>query len=299
MDAPSGRSIHLRAGGYEAVVVEVGAGLRTLTRSGYDVVDGYPPSAMCSGGRGQVLIPWPNRIGDGRYTFRGEAHRLSLSEPVNSNAIHGLTRWVNWSLLDHAADSALWGYRLPPQPGYPFALDLSIAYTLTTTGLRVEVTASNVGDDPAPYGHGAHPYLSVGRRIDDCELTLPASTRLVVDGRGLPSGTEPVEQANVDFRHPGSIGGTTLDDPFTDLAREPDGTARVLLRDPATERTATLWADASYAWLQVFSGDTLSSRRREALAVEPMTCPPDAFNSGTDLVVLEPGDTHTGTFGLA
>jgi aldose 1-epimerase len=299
MGSPAGRSVALRSGSYEAVVVEVGGGLRSLTRAGLDVVDGYRADEMSSAGRGQLLVPWPNRIRDGRYRFGGSTHQLALSEPAGRTAIHGLTRWVSWSLLESTDTRARWGHWLPPQPGYPFALRLRVSYDLGPTGLRVEVTATNVGDTPAPYGHGAHPYLTVGRRVDDCELTLPAAVGLEMDERGLPGARRSVDGSEVDFRARRRIGATALDRPFTELRRDDEGQVTVVLRDPETDRQATLWAGPAYPWLQAFTGDTLPTRAREALAVEPMTCPPDAFNTGTDLVTLQPGDTHTGVFGIS
>lgn len=298
MSSPSGHAVHLSAGGYEAVVVEVGAGLRSLTRAGLDVVAGHGPEEMATGGRGQLLVPWPNRVRDGRYRFGGREHQLPLSEPGRHNASHGLTRWVNWSLLDHDAASAIWGYTLHPQPGYPFLLELTVGYQVTAEGLTVDVTATNLGDDPAPFGHGAHPYLTVGRRIDECELLLPATARCEVDDRKLPGPAVAVRGTAYDFTRSRAIGSTVFDHPFTALRADEDGITRSVLRDPDTGRAATLWADAAYPWLQVFSGDELARGARGSLAVEPMTCPPDAFNSGADLVVLQPGESDTGRFGI-
>ena len=297
--SPSGEDITIRHGDYEAVVVEVGAGLRTLKRRGDDVVAGYAEDEMCSAGRGQQLLPWPNRIRDGRYEFDRSTYQLPLTEVARHNAIHGLTRWANWVLLDRSDSLARGGLRLRPQPGYPFSLEIEVEYSLSDDGLRVEVVTANVGTSPAPYGHGAHPYLTVGRRIDDCELTLPAGARCETDERGLPGEAEDVAGGPYDFRSPRLIGGTTFDHPFTRLEADPDGLTRVTLRDPDTGRSASLWAESAYPWLQVFSGDGLGARAREALAVEPMTCPPDAFNSGVDLIVLQPGESHASVFGIA
>jgi aldose 1-epimerase len=297
MSSPSGQAVVLRSGDYEAEVVEVGAGIRALRKGSFDVVAGYSAGEMSSGGRGQILLPWPNRVEDGRYEFDGQVLQLPLSEASKRNAIHGLTRWVNWQLASQSATHAAWTYRLHPQPGYPFVLDLAVDYTLSAGGLRVDVSATNTGDRAAPYGHGAHPYLTVGRRIDDCELTLPAETRCEVDERGVPGKPEPVAGGPYDFRAARVIGDTVLDHPFSGLPGA--GTAAVvILRDPASGRTSTLTADAAYPWLQAFSGETLSSGAREALAVEPMTCPPNAFRSGTDLVVLQPGESHSSGFTL-
>ncbi|MBA2445619.1 MAG: aldose 1-epimerase family protein [Nocardioidaceae bacterium] len=295
MSAPSGRGVPLSYGDYEAEVVEVGAGLRALRKQRRELVDGYAPTQMCSGGRGQVLTPWPNRVADGRYEFGGTTYQLPLSEAAAGNAIHGLTRWVNWSLLDRSPASARWGYSLHPQPGYPFELDLTVDYTLSDKGLRVQTAAVNVGAVAAPYGQGAHPYLTVGRRIDECELTLSATTKAASDQRGLPGDPEPVIGGPFDFAEARLIRDTTFDDPFGGVT---EGQV-ALLRDPDSGRSAALCVDSTYRWVQLFSGDKLPDRPRCALAVEPMTCPVNAFNSGVDLIILEPGATHQGTFAIS
>jgi aldose 1-epimerase len=292
MSEPSGRQVVLRGGTYEATVVEVGAGLRTLARDGTDIVAGYPADAICTGGRGQLLLPWPNRIEDGSYEFAGGRLQLPLSEPAKHNASHGLVRWVSWTLADTAESAATWTYRLAPQPGYPFGLDLALTYDVSDDGLWVRIEASNRGAAVAPFGLGMHPFLTVGRRIDDCELLVPAATRCEIDARGLPSAPAPVEATAYDFREARRIGSTVLDHPFGDVEHD-DGWATVVLRDPDGGREVRLAADGSIRWFQLFSGETLASGARDALAVEPMTCPPNAFRTGTDLIALQPGATHT------
>jgi aldose 1-epimerase len=98
------------------------------------------------------------------------------------------------------------------------------------------------------------------------------------------------------------LGRQALDTTFTNLVAGPEGTWRVDLAHPRTGRGVTLWADAkAYQWLQVFTGDSLPlpSRRVSGIAVEPMTCPPNAFNSGDDLLVLEPGQEFAAPWGIA
>lgn len=298
MAAPSGRNVGLEYGDYRATVVEVGAGLRTLSRSGLDLVNGYGGEQMCAGGRGQVLLPWPNRIEDGRYSFAGRHWQLPLTEPEHANAIHGLTRWIGWTLLDSDPSRARWGCHLHPQPGYGGDLELVVTYQLSDQGLRVETSATNVGDTPAPYGAGAHPYLTVGRLIDGCELRLPAATRCASSARGLPGPAEPADAHGFDFRTRRRIGSTVFDDVFGSIEYD-DGRAWAELRDPDNGRSTRLWLDSSYRWLQVFSGEGQGDLARQAVAVEPMTCPPNAFASTIDLVVLGPGDTHRAAFGIS
>ena len=296
---PSGEQIEIAAGDQRAVVVEVGAGLRAYTVDGRDVVDGYPPDEMASAGRGQVLIPWPNRIGDGTYEFGGTSHHLPLSEPEAGNAIHGLVRWVSWSVGERDGDRVVLGHTLHPQPGYPFSLSLTIEYALTDEGLRVTSTATNVGDRPCPYGSGQHPYVTLGAEsVDTLELRAPGQTVLQVDDRGLPTGAVPVEGTEFDFREARAIGPTKLDNAFTDLERDDDGRARVELRDPDGEGALSFWLDENYGYLQLFTGDPLPSVGRRSIAVEPMTCAPNAFRTGDGLLVLEPGATTTSSWGI-
>lgn len=283
-------------------MVEVGGGLRTYAFGGRDVLAGYPPDARCSAGRGQMLMPWPNRIRDGRYTFAGHDHQLPLSEPDRGNAAHGLVRWAIWSVLERAEDTVTLGCRLRPQPGWEWSLDLSVTYALTVSGLVVTPRARNVGTQAAPFGFGAHPYLSVGEnRVDEVELGIPAASRLELDDRLLPTGLVAVDGTGQDFREPRALGELELDTAFTDIAADADGRWRVTLTHPHTGRAVTLWADATaYPWLQVFTGDSLplTIRRTSGIAVEPMTCPPDAFNSGDDLLVREPGQEFEASWGI-
>jgi aldose 1-epimerase len=292
MTSPSGTDVALRSGPYEAHLAEVGGGLRTLTRDGLDVVEGYGPDQMCSAGRGQLLAPWPNRVEDGRYEFGGATLQLPLTEAAARNAIHGLVRWTPWTLEGSSQSTAQWSCRLYPQPGYPFALELAATYELSAQGLRLTFTAANVGAAPAPYGFGAHPYLTVGRKVDECVLTLPVSRYCAVDERGLPGEPQSVEGTSYDFRGGRQVGATVLDHPFTGLDH-PGAWSSATLVDPESGRSAQVSFDAAFNWLQVFSGDTHGASARRCLAVEPMTCPPNAFRSGVDVVALDPGETHT------
>jgi aldose 1-epimerase len=298
MISPSGQVVTLRSGPYVAEVVEVGGGIRSLTRDGDDVIAGWPADDMPRGARGQLLVPWPNRIEDGQYEFGGERLQLGLTEAGKRNAIHGLTRWVNWELVESEGDHAVWSYVLHPQPGYPFELSVAVSYVLGDGGLTVTVTAHNAGDRPCPYGVGAHPYLTVGRPLDECELTLPATTRCEVDARSLPSPPVDALGGPYDFTERRLVGPTVFDNPFSGVRYDDSGHATATLRDPATGRESALTFDASYRWLQVFSGDDHGARARESLAVEPMTCPPNAFRSGADLITLDPDSSHTATFTL-
>ncbi len=299
MVAPSGEQIEIAASGQRAVVVEMGGGLRVYSAGGRELLDGYEVDEPCTSGRGQVLIPWPNRLEDGSYEFEGKGHQLPLTEPETRTAIHGLVRDAAWSVAQRRPDRVVMKHALEPRPGYPFSLELSIEYILSESGLRVQTTATNVGRAACPYGGGAHPYLAVGTAtIDSAVLRAPGRTVLRSDERGLPAGAEPVEGTEYDFRRPKAIEETKLDHAFTDLERGEDGLARVQLGDPRHPRGRTLWVDQAYPYLMLFTGDPLPDVARRSLAVEPMTCPPNAFRTGEALIRLEPGESFTGAWGI-
>jgi aldose 1-epimerase len=300
MIAPSGEQIEIAFAAQRAVVVEVGGGLRAYSIAGRELLDGYAADEMCTSGRGQVLIPWPNRLEDGSYESEGRSHRLALNEPDTRTAIHGLVRWVSWRVAEREPHGVVMEHMLHPQPGYPFPLALRIEYALSEDGLRVRTTATNVGGEACPYGAGAHPYLTVGTEtVDPVILRAPGRTMIRSDERGLPVGAEPVAGTEYDFRRPKSIGKMQLDNAFTDLERGEDGLARVELRDPGGGEGLTLWVDETYPYLMLFTGDPLPDVNRRSLAVEPMTCPPNAFRTGESLIRLEPGSAFTSTWGIA
>jgi aldose 1-epimerase len=291
--------IELAAGDQRAVVDEVGGGIRSYTAGGRDVLDGYPAGRPSPSGRGQVLIPWPNRLEDGSYEFDGKRYELELNEPENRNAIHGLVRWEPWSVAEREPHRVVMTHALSPQPGYPFTLELRIEYALAMDGLTVRTTATNVGESTCPYGSGFHPYLTVGTEtVDSVILHLPAGTVVGADERGLPLAPAPVEGTEYDFHRPRPIGSTRLDHAFTDLVREEDGRARVALASLHPGSGLDLWVDETYGYLQVFSGDPLPDVKRRSLAVEPMTCPANAFRTGEGLIRLEPGASFTGAWGI-
>jgi aldose 1-epimerase len=299
----SGDQYEIVGGGYRAVVTESGAALRLLEHDGAPLLDGFGADQMAPGGRGQLLVPWPNRLRDGVYTFAGRQLQLPLTEPSRHNASHGLVRWVAWTVEEHTAHSVSLGYRLMAQTGYPWTLDLRVVHDLSADGLTVTQSATNLTPTPAPYASGAHPYLSVGPGpVDGWELTLPASTRSLVDDRLLPVGRADVTGSPYDFRVARPIRDLSFNHAFTDLARDADGVATVLLTDPATGRGAALWVDERHRWLQVYSADDVPATARRSLAVEPMTAQADAFRSGEDVVVLaaagDDGDEVSASWGI-
>ena len=289
--APSGEQHEIGHGRQRAVITEVGATIRSYEVDGMcQLLDGFGAGEMCTGGRGQPLVPWPNRIRDGRFRFGGRDHQLALTEPEQGNSIHGLVRWSNWRATERGSDRVLMRHVLHAQPGYPFVLDVALEYRLGDEGLEVTLAAINVSDADAPFAAGHHPYLRLDGPMSEWRLTLDAGAELIADERQIPTGEErDVAGTAADFRQSRPIGDQSLDSAFTNLARGRDGRAQVTLQDPRDHRL-TLWMDPGWDYVMLFTGDALTQpeRRRTGLAVEPMTAAPDAFRSGRGLRVLRP-----------
>jgi aldose 1-epimerase len=298
---PSGEQHEIRHGDQVVVVTEVGATLRAYSGGGLEVVDGFSMDEPSSAGRGQVLAPWPNRLDGGRYEFGGRSGAAAIDEPELGNAIHGLVRWLPWLLASKTDEAVALTCVLHPQPAYPWRLELGLEYRLAADGLEVTARATNASAEAAPFGLGFHPYLTMGITVDEVRLTIPASRRLTTDDRALPVGEQEVAGTEFDFTVGRTVGATRLDTCFTGLGRGSDGRSRARLESSDGDRGVEVWADEGFGYLQIYTGDTLepASRRRQAVAIEPMTCPPNAFASGVDVIRLEAGASWSGAWGTS
>jgi aldose 1-epimerase len=285
-DPPTGVEHALQRGRQRLVVSEAGGGARSWTVDGTELLASFAPGTRDAAFAGKPLMPWPNRMRDGRYRFEGREHRVELSEPENRTALHGLTLSSRWRASRTSPHAITMTHRLRDREGYPFALDLAVGYELDLGGVVVTLRATNAGDGRAPFGAGLHPYLSLG---GDVTLQVPARTTVPVDDRLLPTGPPaPVSGTELDFRHGRRLGDQRLDTCFGDLEHSAAGVASVTL---GGAMRLVVWMDDAFHFVQVFTADG-------AIAVEPMTCAPDAFNSGDGLLVLEPGASFTGRCGL-
>src|SRR5262245_50760764 len=141
---PAGQQWLIESDEQQAVVVEVGGGIRTYQYRGRDYLDGYAADEIAPYTAGQILAPWPNRLRDGQYTFDGSELTLPLNEPDQHNAIHGLVRWLPWQPDHSGPDQIGLSCRLAAQPGYPWTLDLTTEWTLGADGLTATHTATNL-----------------------------------------------------------------------------------------------------------------------------------------------------------
>jgi aldose 1-epimerase len=296
----TGQNIRLRHADYTASVVSLGASLRTLEHRGRPLVVPFAADELRPVYRGAVLAPWPNRVIDGRYTFDGEAQQLALTEPDRGHALHGLLVWADWTVEAITENVVGLATELAPSAGYPHRLVIECVYALGDDGLTTTVAARSIGSR-APYGVSAHPYLTAGgAALSSSRLTLPAARFVETSAeRLLPLGEKSVADAPFpDFRSPTTIGAAQVDHAFTGLAADDDGCYRVRLE--ADGLAVVLSWGSELPWVQIHTADRPEPELdRAGLAVEPMTCPPDAFNSGQDLVVLEPGERHTASWTIS
>ncbi len=297
---PSGEQIAIAHGDQRAVVTEVGATLRTYVKGGVSVIEGFAGDEVPTHGRGQVLYPWPNRIGDGEWNFSDRVARPTVDDVEHATASHGLVRWRPFRVDAVNQNRCVLSLLLHPTPDYPFLSEISVAYHLGSLGLTVTTTVTNRDEVPLPFGVGFHPYLSVTTpTIEGAQLEIPASAYVAVNDRQLPTGEIlPLAGNQLDFSKRKSVSGHELDVTYTELLRDDTGLATATLED-AQGGQIELSVDRNFPYLQVYTGDHLEKgRRRTSVAVEPMTCPPDALRSGKDVVVLEPGQHWAGSWRL-
>jgi aldose 1-epimerase len=299
MTAPALPRIALERGAVRAEITPLGAGLCGLRVDGRDLTEPVPPTAIAPQGNGLVLAPWPNRVRDGRWMLDGVAQQLAITEPAYDNASHGLLRNTAYRVVERTASSVELGALIAPQPGWPFTLDTRVTYRLDDDGVAVTHRVVNGSDAVAPWAVGAHPYLRSGAHpVEQLELMVAATAWLATDERLNALGIHPIDAAH-DLREPTALAGVDANTAYTGLGNA-DATGTIAeLRAPDGARTV-LWADPAFGWLQVYTPRDHPRPEGPGLAValEPMTAPPDALNSGIGLARLAPGAAWSASWGI-
>jgi len=300
----SGRQFVLEHAGARAEVGSLAAVLRWLTVDGIHLTEPVGPDVIAPMGCGIVLAPWPNRVRDGLWQVDGQPQQLDITEPPRGNAIHGLLRNTAYRLLEQTASSVTLGALIVPQHGWPFLLDTSVRYQLEPDGLTVTHAVQNLSSRRAPWAVGAHPYFRVGEvPVEQLTVTLTAEVRIQLDERSNAGAIHAVDAVGVggpgDLRGGRPLAGLTLDSPYGNLANR-DGRADIAWLTAPGGATTTLWADPAFGWIQAYTPPEFPRPVGPGLAValEPMTAPPDALNSGTDLIQLEPDASWSGSWGV-
>jgi len=295
----AGRKIVIEADGARAEIGTVAATLRSLSVAGVQLtephLDGSQPPPFASG---IILAPWPNRVRDGIWTHEGESRQLDITEPDRGNALHGLLRFADYEVRERTAHAVTLGALVPPQHGWPFLLDTWVRYEVRADGLTVTHGVTNLSPQRAPYGTGAHPFLRIGDTpVEDLVLTVAAATYIDVDERLNARGELPVDGTRYDARLGLRVGDLEFDTAFGGVTHRDGASAWLSAPDGAT---LELVQDVDWGYVQVFTTPVFPRPTGSgfAIAIEPMTAPPDALNSGRGLQWLEPGAASEGSWGL-
>lgn len=285
--------VSLRSGNYHAVLTSGGAGLASFTLCGIDLVMPHDPHTLPKGYSGQTLLPWPNRLRDGQYMWDGQLREFPCNDEATHTALHGLVAESDWDILDVQDDSARFGISVTASAAFPWSFESQVHYVLDSTrGLSVTITTRNLSDTPMPYGVSHHPYLRPGGGlVDEWVVQMPAQSVYEADEQMIPVRKHHVESFEQDYRSSRAMAGVSVDHCFTDL---PHGEWSTRITSEKTGVTVELHSDAR--WLQMYSADAIG---RGGVAVEPMTCPPNALATGEDLIIIPPGQEHTFSFRIA
>jgi aldose 1-epimerase len=237
-----------------------------------------------------VLFPFPGRLRDGRFTFRGKTYQLPLNDSTKQHAIHGFTPRNPWRVVDSNGDDEFafvtGQFRLrddlPAALGqWPADFRLSLTYKLHRNRLQVNATVENLGPGPLPFGLGYHPYFRLPG-VADPDVgghVLQANVDQVweTDANNLPTGWRPDVPPELDFRVPRSIGDTALDAVLTNVTVQPAGAGDMIelatLSHPGASGRLRVLADPVFRELVLFTPP-----HRRAVAIEPYTCSADAAN---------------------
>ncbi|WP_159610740.1 aldose 1-epimerase family protein [Glutamicibacter sp. JC586] len=301
MSGINGQVLTLKAHGFTAEIATLGATLVSLEYQGRPLVRAFDPLGERPAYSGAILAPWPNRVTDGNYRWDGVQYQLPLSEPARGHALHGLVTDDLFTPGEHADQSLELRTTISPSEGYPFEIQLAITYQLEAQGLRITAAVTNNGSQAAPFGWGSHAYLvAPGKNVNGWNLSLPAQRVQLIEGeRLLPKDVVSVDSTELDFRSARVVGDTFIDHAYTGLDAGEDQLIRAVLTDENGIGSQVIW-DETQPWVQIHTADRDDPElNRTGLAIEPMTCPPGAFNSGEDVIRLEPGSSHQTSWVIA
>ena len=283
------KKLQISLNGVSALIGTEGAALIGLSVDSFNLIE---PSTRDGLYAGKILAPWPNRIRDGKYSFNKNDYQLPINEVSKNNSLHGLVANSLWEITFQNQSKVILEYLLDQPAIYPGKLQLQVTYEIIESGIEIAVLSENIGDISAPYGVSIHTYLVAGESVKNNELFLqiPADQFLEVDTeRLLPIKLQPVDGTNFDFINSKKISDLFIDHAFKYSSKYP----RSISLLNAEGKGAEMIFDDQSKWIQIHTADRdLQADSRMAVAIEPMTCPPDAFNSGIDLIVLEPGKKH-------
>lgn len=265
----------------------------------YSIVDGYNyadelEAEMEKSYKGAKLVPYPNRVAFGKYSFNNINYQLPINHEMHS--IHGLVYDKKLSLVNQQATEEDVSIELQyiydkEYKGYPFSFKLNIFYTFSEEGLTLSTRIENIDKNEIPVADGWHLYFKVANKIDECLFKIPSSETLALDETLIPTGKINKQEKYIHFS---KIEGDNFDTCFVLPGKKSILSAE--LYDIIEDIRVVAWQESGnkkYNYMQVYSPPN-----RETLAIEPMTCEPNALNSGKGLIVLKPGEVFDATCGV-
>ncbi|MEV8268423.1 aldose 1-epimerase family protein [Microbacterium sp. NPDC076911] len=299
MSSPTGEQFLLDDGNVRVEIGALAAVLREVRVGGVRITETVPAHTLPSHGCGIVLAPWPNRVKDARWMLNGNVQQLDITDVARASAIHGLLRNTAYTVRERTDRSLTLGATVFPQHGWPFTLDTWVTYALEHDGISVTHGATNQGAASAPWAVGAHPYFRVGENTaDEMTVRIAGETRLELDDRLNPVAEHSVAGTQFDLRSPQSLAGADFNVGFGQLSNR-EARQEVAWLEASDGAATSIWADPAFGWLQLFTPADFPGAEgpHRAVALEPMTAPPDALNSGIDLRWLDSGESFECSWG--
>jgi aldose 1-epimerase len=261
-----------------AIIPAYGAALNSYKVKSREWIEGYENAAQMQKEpyRNVVLAPFPNRTDKATYSFEGKKYTLPVNREKEQNAIHGLLynkvfEVIDEEVMEDEASVILSHYYEGDTPGYPFEFQINITYTLHEDNtLSVETIITHDNEGSIPFGLGFHPYFAIENgtlHFPECKI-LEAGSDLIPTGKTKP------------FEHSGKK--ADLKKLNLDTCLEINNPKKALFK--LEENGSTLQISSEdFAYFQLYT-----PANKKSIAIEPMTCPANALNSGKGLLLLKP-----------
>lgn len=306
----------LNAGEASALIAARGAVVLDWNCAGVPVIDGYSDQADMESGAGcrcAVMAPWSNRIQNARYAWMGQEYDLGPAPDGSREANHGLMLNTDFERIDDGQDPASLTLHTVTGgvEGYPWPIDVRVTYRIHEKApehgyqgyrLELEINARNLADVTVPVGLGWHPYFHANaitdQGLDSLYMELPAKTEVVSDDMLIPlEGSQAFKEADYAHSQCGRIivelKGWEVDTSWTDLWTDKDGLIRSYVVGSQGHLVLTQDTPVAHSVVHAFTGDTLPTRKRQSLALEPCWAMTNAFKRIPQVMELEPGQTRS------
>lgn len=284
-----------------AVIDSIAAAVISLQVDGIELLD--PGAQEETGGflEGVTMAPWVNRLADGSYRFGNQDYQVELTDEDRSVANHGMLLETLFDANQTSPDAIKLTAVIEDFDRYPTKLRVEVSYQLTEDGLSVSQQLTNLGAQEAPLAFGSHPYFRIGEfAADELEIKTSAQSVIVTDERLLPVGKKPVIELGLKPNEWVKLSSLQIDNSLTDLHFGENGIAETFLRDPKG-RLLRIWQSRVYRHIALFAPSFYKTKNdpvRWSVALEPQTSAANSFNTSADLLVVKPGETVEGNWGV-